>query len=614
MNASIFADINVNAMSSNLVDKLGKLKPPSFKTPYKTSTPSHPPRPRLNDSPQCSASSISSIPQIPSSSESFETKEASKDDPIVESQQQQSSMKRRSEDDMEAEVVDSKCSKVAEEPDDVIMIGSSPGSEENVVENTSEVVKPDSPESRPSLSSLKVSPAEEEDVEQASEESNVEAEEDRMIHDENQVAVLRKMLKEMFEKKSESDDSTTGLGDSFDDSGAENTSNPCPDAEDNVDDDDDGRSFFDLDLDDIQSEFDEEEMLKFRMNSTLARADQPQLSTLSGSSKSGAGGTESVDQFTSKEYLTDSSMLDPHQNLQSYQSSSAGLALSSVTMDNLRSNLNSSISRTSVSAFRSNTQSSSSFSSTGPAARSRMVEDDNEDRSEVLLSFFYSGVNLGAAVYQTDSCMLHLLKDIPDNMEENEVLEMLLFQCEPDLVLMSARQDQKIINFVQKVMEENRPVDSDQDQLHSTSTSSTTTSKNNSNILLRPSNEFSHGSCERRMKLINVPGDPQSSLERSQLISAHIDFDCVAMIRAAGALMKYVDKNYRLEDDPDVLFISTLSLDSILGVDIVTLTSLQVFNRHSQLSGSTAGSWNKKREGLSLFNSLNRCSSVVGTR
>ena len=87
------------------------------------------------------------------------------------------------------------------------------------------------------------------------------------------------------------------------------------------------------------------------------------------------------------------------------------------------------------------------------------------------------------------------------------------------------------------------------------------------------------------------------------------------MVRAAGALMKFVDKNYRLDNgEPDVLFIVPLHLETILTVDSATLTSLQIFSSRSQLSGSTAGSWNRTREGLSLYNILNRCSSVVGSR
>ena len=70
--------------------------------------------------------------------------------------------------------------------------------------------------------------------------------------------------------------------------------------------------------------------------------------------------------------------------------------------------------------------------------------------------------------------------------------------------------------------------------------------------------------------------DPETLAERAQLLSAFVDFSCVSMVRAGGALLHFVDKNYRLDETPDVLFISTLTLSSILAVDWATLTSLQV--------------------------------------
>ena len=118
--------------------------------------------------------------------------------------------------------------------------------------------------------------------------------------------------------------------------------------------------------------------------------------------------------------------------------------------------------------------------------------------------------------------------------------------------------------------------------------------------------------------MLEVPGE-ESSCEQEQLIklSAYVDFTAKSMIRSAGALLKYLDKNYRTgmdQETPMVLFISSLVLDQILSLDESAFTALQVFSASCQLSGSKAGSWNRKREGLSMFNILNRCGSVVGSR
>ena len=80
------------------------------------------------------------------------------------------------------------------------------------------------------------------------------------------------------------------------------------------------------------------------------------------------------------------------------------------------------------------------------------------------------------------------------------------------------------------------------------------------------------------------------------------------MVRATETLLKYLDRNFRTyldQEAPMVLFICSLVLDQILTMDQASFFAL--------LSRSTAGSWNRRREGLSILN-LSRCGSVVGSR
>jgi DNA mismatch repair protein MSH5 len=96
------------------------------------------------------------------------------------------------------------------------------------------------------------------------------------------------------------------------------------------------------------------------------------------------------------------------------------------------------------------------------------------------------------------------------------------------------------------------------------------------------------------------------------------------MVRAAGALLNFLDK-YRI-GGPDldsrssqasnslVFAIRTFSPKDIVAIDETTLTALRIFKASSHLSGSKAGSWNQRKEGLSLFNTLNRCSSIAGSK
>ena len=81
---------------------------------------------------------------------------------------------------------------------------------------------------------------------------------------------------------------------------------------------------------------------------------------------------------------------------------------------------------------------------------------------------------------------------------------------------------------------------------------------------------------------MEVPGKP-STCEQEQLVklSAFVDFSCNSLVRAAGALLKYLDKNYRTGLDmetPMVLFISSLVLEQILTMDQSAFTALHVFS------------------------------------
>ena len=83
-----------------------------------------------------------------------------------------------------------------------------------------------------------------------------------------------------------------------------------------------------------------------------------------------------------------------------------------------------------------------------------------------------------------------------------------------------------------------------------------------------------------------------STWEQEQLdeLSAFVDFDCNSMV--SGALLKYMDKNFRSgldQETPMVLFIRSLVLDRILTMDQAAFSALQVYSTSTQLSGSKAG-------------------------
>ncbi len=133
--------------------------------------------------------------------------------------------------------------------------------------------------------------------------------------------------------------------------------------------------------------------------------------------------------------------------------------------------------------------------------------------------------------------------------------------------------------------------------------------------------------AKRRLMSQTLPGEGRNrtSEDHQLLVNSLVDPTSENMIRSAGALLKYLDKNaiggLNLEvGDGDgcggcgvpILAIRPYTPQDVVRVDETTLTALQIFNTLDQQSSSRAGSWNRKREGLSLYLILNKCKSVLG--
>ena len=114
----------------------------------------------------------------------------------------------------------------------------------------------------------------------------------------------------------------------------------------------------------------------------------------------------------------------------------------------------------------------------------------------------------------------------------------------------------------------------------------------------------------------SAEGDTDKSAVDSRhrvLMHGLIDFaGSPHMVRSAGALLNFVDHNNEADGGALVLSIRRFVLPDVVAIDETSLSALQVFNANWQPSGSKAGSWNRLREGLSLFKLLNRCRSVPG--
>ena len=132
-----------------------------------------------------------------------------------------------------------------------------------------------------------------------------------------------------------------------------------------------------------------------------------------------------------------------------------------------------------------------------------------EQEDQKMLSLCFAGGNLGAALFNTYSGKLELLRDIPDFSPGYEMLTSLVYLVKPDIILVSARQD-------------DRSGDGGGGQCIS--------------LMMIPSMEFGLSSCLRRVNRMEVPGKP-STCDQEPLVklSAFVHFSCTSLVRAASS-------------------------------------------------------------------------------
>ena len=140
---------------------------------------------------------------------------------------------------------------------------------------------------------------------------------------------------------------------------------------------------------------------------------------------------------------------------------------------------------------------------------------------------------------------------------------------------------------------------------------------------------FGYSNALRRILNLRLPDEPDACSEADHRIfmSGLINLNLEALVRATGALLQFIDDSGVGSNVPDsdangidvggnvvVIAVRNFTPSAIVGVDEATLTSLQVFSSSWKPSATKVGSWNQKREGLSLFSIMNRCKTVNGVR
>ena len=232
---------------------------------------------------------------------------------------------------------------------------------------------------------------------------------------------------------------------------------------------------------------------------------------------------------------------------------------------------------------------------TRPSANTSVISVS--ERSFLALIVYQNTV--GAAYYDTDNCVLNVFKEISETEAFSNSLKICL-QCNPDKIIINAKQKSKLVEVL----------------------SETYFNDGENGIEVVSSSLFVYDLAKRRLQSLLPNSQIQSgtSYDHKDLwASSMLEFEDKNSIKAAGALLRYIDQNrigIELEDSliqAPILAITQVSVLSSLFVDNDTFLALQIFENENHPSSAKRGTHSSAKEGLSLFGQMDRTKSRLGS-
>ncbi|KAK0404987.1 hypothetical protein QR680_017741 [Steinernema hermaphroditum] len=254
--------------------------------------------------------------------------------------------------------------------------------------------------------------------------------------------------------------------------------------------------------------------------------------------------------------------------------------------------------------------------------------------SEVILALCFGGGKIGAAYYEEDIKTVRILHDVSEEGDFSVVVS-LLEQVNPTQVLACSAQDVSLLAFLNQICKsENEETQEDGTQ-QSESTEQqneelVTAGENNDDdefenphmkLHLLPKTEFRYEDAQKRVQLLFL-NESSSAVENKLITSFRVDMNYINMVRAFGALLKYMDRNRigveyeHVDVKTPISSIKVFTIEGMLDIDTTTFTALQIFQSDYHPSvGKLAFSFKSSmKEGVSLFRICNRCRSVPGKK
>ncbi|KAI6655986.1 MutS protein-like protein 5-like [Oopsacas minuta] len=240
--------------------------------------------------------------------------------------------------------------------------------------------------------------------------------------------------------------------------------------------------------------------------------------------------------------------------------------------------------------------------STGNQHPHKWEGEEDRDEGIIFLSLVWASCKLAASYYDTETCELDLLSDRHE-IDTFEFLKRILIQIEPNHILTSAKQDERLKSVLIEFKE------SELGRIK------------NTQIHILPSVNFLYDVSQKRIiSLLEMPLQMRnlSNQERSLYVSSLLPQESIELVRCIGALLYYIVKHQPNGLDLDgadthvpVVAVKTFGLEGMLQVDYNVFKSLQIFKTELHPSVYKAAGC---KEGLSLFSIANKTKSKVGSK
>ncbi|KAL3267858.1 hypothetical protein HHI36_006999 [Cryptolaemus montrouzieri] len=239
------------------------------------------------------------------------------------------------------------------------------------------------------------------------------------------------------------------------------------------------------------------------------------------------------------------------------------------------------------------------------------IESGNDDQEDCnILCMIWKSNKLGTSYYSLSSNLLYIYEEYIDNGPQFLILKCIYREVLPKYVVCVGSSTDDYIKILIDAVNDESP--------------NTTTSDNRrlpANFFIVSMKEYSYELCKLLLQQVNIasfPDEESSDILKEMYIQSLVNFDCKTSVYAAGALVKYLDRNWAFfspDKELQILYIHQVTRKNQVLVDWSSVNAFQVFQQKSHEAGSKRGVQSNSREGMSIYKLFSsHCKSRIGQR